>query len=359
VIIVFLDDQQILAASDTSFTSGKIGLWASRNGPSQYDNIVVLSPPTQAIVGVKTPGEYFVTPTSTLNVSAVVNDPTTIGGMEFVIDPGTANEVSQTDLVAPYTAAFSLLSSGTHQIRAYGLDSSSQRLTTPGAQDTVPGLGVNGRYLVGSGDSITDGVFDNQSSDDVSQDGRNTCGGYEPVLNNQLTANFNQPITVIDEGRPGDTSTQYVGKIGPVLAHNPTGQAYLVLLGTNDAGSSLPPPSGLGLHPGDAGYPGSYKESMQNIVNAILATGSKKVFLAKVLPFIGNATKNTTVQQYNQVIDELVTDNAASGLVFVGPDFYSYFTAHPEQVSADGIHPNGTGYAAMAPLWKDSLVGFL
>ena len=47
----------------------------------------------------------------------------------------------------------------------------------------------------------------------VSADGRNTSGGYEPVLNNGLTTAYSQPVTVIDEGNPGDTALNGVGKI--------------------------------------------------------------------------------------------------------------------------------------------------
>jgi hypothetical protein len=42
----------------------------------------------------------------------------------------------------------------------------------------------------------------------------------------------------------------------------------------------LPVPSGLGLSPADGGYPGSFKDNMQQIIDAINAAG-KEVCIAK------------------------------------------------------------------------------
>ncbi len=98
---------------------------------------------------------------------------------------------------------------------------------------------------------------------------------------------------------------------------------------------------------------------MQQIISAITGAG-KKVFLAKVPPHIGGTpAQNTLLQAYNQVIDQLVSENAASGKVFIGPDFYTYFTNNPSKIGADGIHPTGAGYAAMGVLWKNSVLGNL
>jgi lysophospholipase L1-like esterase len=159
-------------------------------------------------------------------------------------------------------------------------------------------------------------------------------------------------------GYPGDTAPNGWAKIGTTLTRTAGAQAYLVMLGTNDSASSLSEPSGLHLYSGMAGYPGTYKEAMQGIIDAIIGAG-KKVFLAKVPPIIGSATNNTTIQQFNLVIDELVTDNAGTGLVYAGPDFYTYFTNNPDKMGPDHVHPNGAGYAAMGQIWKDSLMGRL
>jgi lysophospholipase L1-like esterase len=357
-IIVFMDGEQVLAAVDPSFSMGKIALWDSRNGPCQFDDITVLTVPTQPVIGLTAPADYAVSGGGTLNAAAELTNTTNVGGVQFVLDEGTGGAQTQTDLGYPYTAQFNFANAGTHEVRAYVLDGSSQRMSGIGAVDIMPGIGVNGYYLVGFGDSITDGVFDDLATDDISLDGRDTSGGYEPVLNNLLTAYYNKPVTVVDEGHPGDTAPQGWAKIATSLNRTQGSQTYLVMFGTNDSNQSLPEPPGLNCYPGLSCYTGSYKEAMQGIIDAIIGTG-QKVYLAKAPPIIGNATLNTVIEQFNLVIDQLVTDNAGTGLVYAGPDFYTYFTNSPGQIGPDDVHPNGAGYAAMGQLWRNSLAGKL
>ena len=358
VIVIFMDGKQVLAATDTSFSAGKIALWDSRNGPCQFDDITVLTLPAQPVIGLTAPAEYAVGG-GTLNVEAELTDDTTnVGGVEFVLDEGAGGAQTQTDPSYPYTAQFNFAAAGTHEVRAYALDGSSQRISGVGSVDVNPGIGVNGYYLVGFGDSITDGVLDDVATDDISLDGRNTSGGYEPVLNNLLTAYYSKPVTVVDEGYPENTTPQGWAKIATSLNRTQGSQTYLVMFGTNDALQSLAEPPGLDCYPGQSCYIGSYKEAMQGIIDAVIST-SQDAYLAKVPPIIGNSTLNTVIQQFNRVLDQLVTDNAWTGLVYAGPDFYTYFTNNPGKMGPDHIHPNGAGYAAMGQLWRNSLAGNL
>ena len=122
-----------------------------------------------------------------------------------------------------------------------------------------------------------------------------------------------------------------------------------------------PTPHGLGLSCTnvqtftgcEAGYLGSFKHNLQQILNAGSAAG-KAVYLGKTSPHLLNATRDALIEQYNQVVDELVAEN---GLGYVPADFHSYFTAHPEEFDADGLHPAGSGYVSMARLWCTMLNG--
>jgi hypothetical protein len=58
---------------------------------------------------------------------------------------------------------------------------------------------------VGMGDSITNGFDDDVFADDASADGRNISRGYEPILNNKLSAQLGRPITVFNEDLGGTT----------------------------------------------------------------------------------------------------------------------------------------------------------
>ena len=143
--------------------------------------------------------------------------------------------------------------------------------------------------------------------------------------------------------------------------------------GTNDARLIMPVPSGLGLGPVDIGYPGSFKANMQQIINAIRDAG-KEVCLAKIPIALGSsnsgeqyldpivALKNIYIQEFNDVIDELVADSL-NNIVVPAPDFFSYFSFYDETSNlfryeeeySTNYHPNGIGYYSMANLWFDAL----
>jgi YD repeat-containing protein len=186
------------------------------------------------------------------------------------------------------------------------------------------------------GDSITDGA-----EDDIPSDGT----GYEPILANLLST------MIANEGVGGDSSFDGAFFISATLSNYPTAIYYLVLYGTNDADTfGGPTPSGMGLNPGDPDYAGSYKDNMQQIISAIKAA-AKIPYLAKV-PFTPlSRYSDTSIQEYNAVIDELVSVN---GISVTPPDFYTYFKNHQDEL-ADGLHPNGIGYQSMANLWDIAL----
>ncbi|MGE5753270.1 MAG: SGNH/GDSL hydrolase family protein, partial [Deltaproteobacteria bacterium] len=152
--------------------------------------------------------------------------------------------------------------------------------------------------------------------------------GYEPLLGNLLGAQ------VANAGVSGTTSSDGAASISVTLSAHPTATHYLVMYGSNDAFVPAVPI-------------GSYKDSMQRIVSAIVAAG-KTPCLAKV-PYASNPDlDDAAIRGYNEAVDELV---AANGIACASPDFYSWFISHPGQL-ADGLHPNGTGYQSMATLWN-------
>jgi lysophospholipase L1-like esterase len=227
---------------------------------------------------------------------------------------------------------------------------------------------VTWNYYVAMGDSITAATGDDFPGDDTSLDGKTTGGGFEPILNNRLTAFTGHPQTVVDAGVGGTTSADGVALIPTLLQQNPGAQIYLVMYGMNDARPSKPVPSGLGLNPGDPGYAGSYKDHMQQIVEAINNSGGQ-VALAKIPIALGDCNdpaicppypdpntgaRSLNIQQYNKVIDELVAA-PANHITITPPDFYSYFAAHYQTEYSDNIHPNGIGYQSMASLWFQAL----
>jgi lysophospholipase L1-like esterase len=235
-------------------------------------------------------------------------------------------------------------SPGLHTINVWMRESGivlDKLVLTPSSSYTPTGTGppetVDVEY-VAVGDSITFGSNDTISSDGI---------GYEPILGNLLTVSKGYPVNIANEGVGGVSSADGAAFISATLSKYPSAKYYLVMYGTNDADTSGgPTPSGMNSLPGDPGYDGSYKDNMQKIISAILANG-KTPYLAEV-PYTTLARySNSSIQEYNVVIDQLYV---ANGISVTPPPFYAYFLAHPGELD-DGLHPNGAGYQSMADLW--------
>ncbi len=229
------------------------------------------------------------------------------------------------------------------------------------------------QYYVAIGDSITWGYGDDDASDNVSGDGRDMgpeagIGGFEPILNDLLTASTGLPHTIKNEGRLGITSSQGLDRLFPpvdILNRHPIAQRYLVLFGMNDARPWLPVPSGKGLTPSDSGYAGTFKDNMQQIIDAINSQG-KEAMLAKIPIALGdratgstypdpdNGARSLLIQEYNVVIDELKAI-PGNNISVVPPDLYNYFRSRYTTEYFDNIHPNGVGYQGLANQWFNAI----
>ncbi len=348
-ILVYLDGEPLFGTVDTNLSTGTIALYTQ--GDVAFDDIIIASLDSIPKLVISQPSAYFVETTGTLDIAAVASGVPSKGGVQFIVDNGR----SFIDSTPPYSGSFSNLLVGDHTIDAVIVDDSGLPLASPLAQDTNATVGLRGKYLVAMGDSITNGVGDDVAADDASQDQRNISRGFTPILNDLLTAHLGRPITVFNEGIGGTTAGNGIvsgaSRINSTKEQHNQSQVWLIMFGTNDSGR--PVPSGKGLLPGDGGYSGSFKDSMQRIISS-LKQSDKIPVLAKV-PFILNAsaTRDRLVRDYNAVIDELV---AANNIPVNPPDFYTYFKQHPN-LMADNLHPNGSGYQAMANLWSDALIG--
>jgi len=291
-------------------------------------------------------------------------------GVRFMLDGGSPIDVHG----LPFQATYTGVSKAEHVIDASVINSTGGVVTGTGTHDQVTQIGI-GDYYVTMGDSISWGFGDTFSPDDISSDGRDTGGGYEPILNDQLTPFKGYPQHVANEAVPGTTSAEGLEALPSILKKDPNSQTFLIMFGMNDARPWLPVPSGQGLNPGDSGYAGSYKDNMQQIINQLKAAG-KQIALAKTNVALADCADNTPtdpgycppysnlntgarnvlIQQYNTVVGELVS-NTANGITVTPPDFYTYFTTNNRYQTQyfDNIHPNGTGYQSMANLWFQAL----
>jgi lysophospholipase L1-like esterase len=310
--------------------------------PTAVAEISLLQPPIVA------PSVHLTSPTSRYlqlsnNLAVLATGNLSAGqGIRFLIDGGSPMDVYS----SPFTATFPGINTSPHTIDAFGIDGGGGLVNGVAAHDQATGVGI-GEYYVTVGDSITYGYADDVYSDDISQDGRTTGGGYEPVLANLLENAVGHPVLIYNEGIGGDTALDGAAVIQRILQRHPNGQRFLIMYGANDS-----EPSGLGLHPGDSGYAGSFKESMQHMINDLNSAG-KTPILAKAPPTPYDSVRNSRIQGYNSVVAELVSD-PNNHITVTPPDFFTYYSNHTEQL-ADGVHPNGVGYQSMANLWFQSL----
>jgi len=288
-------------------------------------------------------------------------------GVRFLLDGGIFNGGSELEPFGPvFDVTFSNVSKSEHTIDAIIIDQTGAEVNGFGTYHQINNVGVGDSY-VAFGDSITAGSNDDISSDDISIDGRNIGGGYEPILNNLLTSAKGCPHTVVNEGIGGEESIEGLARVQSVLDAHLDAQYFLILFGTNDSHGTLPVPSGLDgngvlLKTGDQGYAGSFLDHMQQMVDKVKLAGKLPV-LAKVpitlgpcstcIPFVDpdTASRNLLIQKYNVVIEALAS---AIGSGIIPPDFYGYFRTHQDQL-ADNLHPDGVGYQSMASLWYDAL----
>ena len=304
-------------------------------GSTPEPQLVITSPTNNPLIS-----------SSYMTVNAAVSNLPAGWGVEFVMDGDPATSVIDNN--APFEHTFTSLDKAQYGVDAYLVDADGTR-QSGFSEHTDFGVGD---YFIALGDSITRGspTHDDITYDNDSADGRNHGGGFEPILNDLLTAKSGYPQTVINAGVSGDTTFDALTRLPGVLSNNPEATHVLVLLGTNDAywyGFD----SGDGLSPGQPLYENSYKDYMQQIISMVVASGKIPV-LAKVLnvqPPYNGADPNPLVQEYNNVIDQLVLSN---GITLAPPDFYTYFENHPELYD-DNLHPNGSGFISMANLWSN------
>ena len=290
-------------------------------------------------------------PNLTVNAGVCLKQPANTGwGVKYSVDNGLQQKtilLPGDGIIHPNTFrwTFSGLVGDNHQVEAFIVDAGGTVVSGSTTYDKVTNIGL-GDVLGTLGDSITAGIGDNDPSDAISQDGRNTNtgSGFSPLLNDLLTTERNYPHNIYNDGVQGETSAGILIRTPGFLKKRPKATHFLLLVGTNDANSGLVP-SGAGSNPPS---PGTYKDNLQKIIDLIHNPAlGREVYLAKV-PFATSLVHNGVIQEYNQAIDELVSTN---GISIVPPDFYTHFETHQSELIDTVSHPNGMGYKSMSSLW--------
>jgi lysophospholipase L1-like esterase len=337
LIKVYIDGEAIFSVSDSGISLGTIALYCQDN--VKFDNVLVTENSLAPSVVISSPVAYSIEVSDTVVASAIATNFPQGGKVEFVLDDDDSTKI--VEFFSPYEAQFNSVSQGEHKMDVILRDVSGSEL----ARDTNEGIGVLGDYYVAVGDSITNGIGDDNPSDNTSQDGRIIAiQGYEANLNDLLTSTLGYPHIIFNEGIGGDKALDALGRINSIIVdRHPLSNKVLILLGTNDSGGGVSATT--------------FRTQMQSLVNTVVASG-KEAWVALIPPvFLSNgnpdAARNNLIQQYNNVIVNQIVDPQNN--IYEGPDFYTFFLDKFGTHYADTIHPNGLGYEAMANEWNDIL----
>lgn len=135
-------------------------------------------------------------------------------------------------------------------------------------------------------------------------------------------------------------STEVVNHLPDYLEYAGNVKHWAIEMGTNDAWGG-----------GDWNLE-TFRRNMQSIIDAAKEHDIEPI-LARIIATDEKKAGWQVNRKFLDVIDELTESNGLRK----GPDFFSYFLNHPEQVASDGVHPNEKtlGGQAMHHLWAEAL----
>lgn len=140
-------------------------------------------------------------------------------------------------------------------------------------------------------------------------------------------------------GIPCINSTQAASDIAKVLENAGQCRFWGIEMGTNDAWG------------GSSANLAAFRTAMARIIDSALARGIVP-HVARMIATDPNAANMGAKWQvhpgYLRVIDSFNQVKSKPG-----PDLYAWFLAHPEQLDADGVHPNAAGGASIQRLWAE------
>ncbi|MBX5450689.1 SGNH/GDSL hydrolase family protein [Thermogemmatispora sp.] len=171
----------------------------------------------------------------------------------------------------------------------------------------------------------------------------NRFAEHQPALPELVHAAYPADFpALVNGGIGGQTSTGMLDQLDTFLALNPDMHYWLIEVGTNDAFGQV--------------SPATYRQTLQQLVTRIKQAGHVPVLA--LAPYSNrtadSAVLNAEIEQLNRIVLEITQ---SAGLM-KGPDLYSLFRAHPDYLSADGIHPSDAGAIAINRAWFEALQGY-
>lgn len=173
------------------------------------------------------------------------------------------------------------------------------------------------------GDSITAAAFTRCPADQPS---------FADLVHEATPTRF---PAMIDGGVGGVNSGYGVSIIHDWLTLNPDFHIWAIGYGTNDAWQKVAPTL--------------FEQQVQTIIDRLQAAGRIPV-LARI-PYASKGPADSDVRALNEVIDQVTT---RYGLL-PGPNLYTWFRTHPDELGPDGVHPTDAGTRSINRLWYEAL----
>lgn len=143
---------------------------------------------------------------------------------------------------------------------------------------------------------------------------------------------------MIRGGIPCINSTQFKNDVNKYLAVAGNVKYWAIEMGTNDAWG------------GSNGGVSTFKTNMQAVITACKSAGIQPI-IARTLATNSSKASWQVHTDYLKAIDDLTTQNN----LIAGPDLYTWFLNHPEDLTDDGVHPNASGAASIQKLWAEKM----
>jgi lysophospholipase L1-like esterase len=143
---------------------------------------------------------------------------------------------------------------------------------------------------------------------------------------------------MIDGGVGGVNSGYGVSVVEDLLDLNPDFYVWAIGYGTNDAWQKT--------------SPSIFEDNLETIVARIRVAG--RVPIIARIPFAAEGPDDADVRALNRVIDRVAARNG----LLPGPDLYTWFSAHPDELRPDGVHPSDEGSRSINRLWYEALRPF-
>lgn len=148
----------------------------------------------------------------------------------------------------------------------------------------------------------------------------------------------NYTPAMIRGGIPCILSSDMVKDLSLYLANAGNVKYWAIEMGTNDAWG------------GGTGNLASFKTNMQAIITTCKSAGIQPM-IARMIATNKTLATWQVHPDFLTAIDDLSTQNN----LIAGPDLYTYFLQHPNELTTDGVHPNAEGAASIQRLWAEKM----